>query len=284
MDSSIRAAAEGAVGHSFRDPSLLAQALTHASLADSRVASNERLEFLGDAILGTIVSEYLYRLFPDLLEGELTKLKSHVVSRRTCADVAVSLGLDRLLFLGKGMANWQALPESVAAAVFESVVAAIYLDAGWEATRAFVLRQLASRVEQAVRLGHQNNFKAALQQALLQLRRPAAVYTVLDEKGPDHAKCFEVCVQSGELRFPGRWGSSKKEAEQLAALEALRALGLVVETEAGEAMIRWNLDADQSGARNSAPAASSSQSRCRAATAEAASIDDVSSTDAASSR
>lgn len=237
MDPDIRSAAEAVLGHTFKDVSLLKRALTHASVADRRVESNERLEFLGDAILGMIVCEHLYQIYPDFLEGELTKIKSHVVSRRACAEVAVELGLDRLLLLGKGMSVRHGLPASVAAGVFESVVAALCIDAGWEAARVFVLRHMVPRVMQASRLGHQYNFKSVLQQALLQNGHAAAMYTVLDEKGPDHAKCFEVCVQSGDRRFPGRWGSSKKEAEQLAALEALCELGLVVVEDGGEPML-----------------------------------------------
>jgi len=237
MDPTIRAAAEAVLGHSFKDPTLLNRALTHASVAGHRVESNERMEFFGDAILGAIVCEHLFRTFPDLLEGELTKIKSHVVSRRACAEVAIELGLDRLLALGKGMSVSVGLPGSVAAAVFESLVAALYLDAGWETTTRFVLQHMGSRVDQAARLGHQYNFKSALQQAFIQLGRPGATYTILDEKGPDHAKCFEVCVQCGEQRFSARWGTSKKEAEQLAALEALREMGLVTQSDCGEPML-----------------------------------------------
>jgi len=282
MDSDIRAAAEQAIGHTFGDPHLLERALTHASLAERRVSSNERLEFLGDAILGMIVCGHLYDTFPDFLEGELTKIKSHVVSRRSCSEVAVAAGLDRLLFLGKGMSRRHALPDSVTAAVFESIVAAIYLDAGWEPTRRFVLAHMADRVTQAARLGHQYNFKSALQQALLQQRRPSAVYAVLDEKGPDHAKCFEIAVQCGEERFPARWGTSKKEAEQLAALEALKSLGMVRETPEGEPMLEWPVE----------PAPEPRQPRGRAAAKSASSArndasrssDDVSSSESASDR
>ncbi len=281
MDSTIRAAAEQAIGHTFRDPVLLERALTHASLADRRVTSNERLEFLGDAILGMIVCEHLYATFPEFLEGELTKIKSHVVSRRTCAEIAVSAGLDELLFLGKGMSRRHALPESVTAAVFESIVAALYLDAGWEPARRFVMTHMADRVTQAARLGHQYNFKSALQQALLQQHRPPAIYAVLDEKGPDHAKCFEVAVQSGEDRFPGRWGPSKKEAEQLAALEALRGLGMVRETAEGEPLLEWPVEEAPTDQPRRRPGGQSGSS---ASSAADGSRSDVSSSDAASDR
>lgn len=239
MDHSIRTAAEEAIGYTFRNPQLLELALTHASLADRRLSSNERLEFLGDAILGMIICGHLFETFPEYLEGELTKIKSHVVSRRSCSEAALAIGLDRLLFLGKGMSRRHALPDSVTAAVFESIVAAMFLDGGWEPTRAFVLKHMSACVTQAARLGHQNNFKSALQQALLQQHRPSAIYAILDEKGPDHAKCFEIAVQCGEHCYPGRWGTSKKEAEQLAALEALRAMGMVRDTPEGEPMIEW---------------------------------------------
>ena len=244
MDTDVLRSAEALLGHAFAHPALLEQELTHASLADARLASNERLEFLGDAVLGLIICEYLFVTHPTLLEGELTKIKSQVVSRRSCAEVAVELGLDRLLLLGKGMGGRAPLPESVAAAVFESAVAALYLDAGWDAAKSFVLQHMTPRAEQAARLGHQQNFKSVLQQSLLQLGRPAPSYLVLDEKGPDHAKCFEICAQSGEDRFPPRWGPSKKDAEQQAALEALRVLGIVAENEAGEMVVSWPRKAD----------------------------------------
>ncbi|MBM4113627.1 MAG: ribonuclease III [Phycisphaerae bacterium] len=282
MDSSIRADAEQAIGHTFRDPHLLERALTHASLADRRVTSNERLEFLGDAILGMIVCDHLFETFPEFLEGELTKIKSHVVSRRSCAEAAVSIGLDRLLLLGKGMSRRHALPESVAAAVFESIVAAVYLDAGWEPTRRFVLAHMSPRVEQAARLGHQYNFKSALQQALLQQQKPSAIYAILDEKGPDHAKCFEIAVQCGELRFPARWGTSKKEAEQLAALEALRALGMMRETPEGEPLISWP-ETDGNSTRQSRDRGAA-QSDSKARTERSKSKSDVSSSESASDR
>src|SRR6516225_700217 len=112
----------------FRDPTLLREALTHASGANHRLASNERLEFLGDAILGAIVCEILFLRFPDYLEGELTRVKSVVVSRRTCAKISQALGLDEFLVMGKGMGSQEETPASVLADVFESLIGAIYLD------------------------------------------------------------------------------------------------------------------------------------------------------------
>ena len=233
------AAIEEATGHRFADPSLIATALVHASAADGRINSNERMEFLGDSALGFIVCTYLFAERPDLLEGELTKVKSNVVSGRVLAELALECGLDRLMRIDKGVRGRQGLPESLLAGVFESVVGALYLDGGLEVARAFVLPKLAARIDAALRLGHQQNFKQVLQQCLAQLDMGLPAYAVLDEKGPDHAKCFEVCVQAGARRFEGAWGPSKKQAEQLAALAALRELGLAVDTADGEVEIVW---------------------------------------------
>src|ERR1051325_5627207 len=125
MDESIRARAESIVGHTFSDPSLLELALKHASTADSPLASNERLEFLGDAVLGLVVCDLVFRRYPALREGEMTKIKSHVVSRETCAAIAKQLSLDQLLILGKGMQTGAALPPSLPAAALEAVIGAV---------------------------------------------------------------------------------------------------------------------------------------------------------------
>src|SRR5471030_767875 len=117
---------ERRIGYDFRDKSLLTAALTHASGAQHRLASNERLEFLGDAILGAVVCDLLYHQYPEYLEGDLTKIKSVVVSRLTCAKVSESLGVEEFLVLGKGMTTHPNVPPSLLADVFESLVAAIY--------------------------------------------------------------------------------------------------------------------------------------------------------------
>jgi len=234
MDESMLARLEQRLGYAFRDRALLVTALTHASIADRRLVSNERLEFLGDAVLGLVACEHLFRWLPERLEGELTKVKSHVVSRQTCAEMAGELGLDECILLGKGMGPRSSLPQSVRAAVLEAVIGAIYLDGGLEAARVLLLRMLESRVEQASRTGHQYNYKSVVQQSLTALGLAPPTYAVLDEKGPDHAKCFEIAVVSGERRFPSCWGPSKKAAEQLAALEALIELGFAVRGETGE--------------------------------------------------
>jgi len=216
------------IGYRFKDPTLLRCALTHASSTETRIKSNERLEFLGDAILGMIVCEELYRQFPDCLEGDLTKIKSAVVSRRTCAKIARAMGLHRFLVLGKGMTSRSGLPPSVAAAAYESLIGAIYVDSGsLETVRRFVLKTTAEHIREAAASEHQHNYKSQLQQYAQKVLGTTPVYAMLDEKGPDHSKCFEVAVLIGSRRYAGAWGSSKKEAEQKAAYLTLRELGVI---------------------------------------------------------
>jgi len=226
--------AEQILGYRFKDKRMLDEALTHASVAGHRLESNERMEFLGDAILGCVVSDYLYKNFPDDMEGELTKIKSAVVSRKSCAEVSTQIDLDSMLSLGKGMSNRPTVPASVSAAVFESIIAAIYLDGGMEPAQKFVLKHMTELIRQAATSAHQQNFKSLLQQHAQKAWPANPSYVLLDEKGPDHAKCFEVCVQINGKRYNGAWAASKKEAEQKAALLALEELGLVTIDEEGQ--------------------------------------------------
>lgn len=219
------------IGYRFRDVSLLQAALTHSSSATSRVDSYERLEFLGDAVLGLVVCQELYERRPDAMEGELTKIKSAVVSRKTCAQVADKLRLTESLSLGQGMEVGDGLPKSLAAGVLESVIGAVYLDGGLEAAREFVLTHMADEIQETSDSEHQFNFKSQLQQYAQRQLNSTPVYELLDEKGPDHSKCFEVAVSIGRRQFPGAWGPSKKEAEQKAAKLALVLLGLLEDDE-----------------------------------------------------
>lgn len=230
--------AERILGYTFRSRALLVEALTHASIAETRRVSNERLEFLGDAALGMIVCEHIFRAYPDLLEGDMTKIKSAVVSRRTCAQVAGTLGLEQLLSLGKGMQVREGLPASLAAAALESIIGAVFLDSGTiEEVKRFLMPHLIPLITRAAESGHQQNFKSVLQQHAQQHMEGGPAYLVLDERGPDHAKNFEICVEIGGRRFDSCWGSSKKTAEQQAALNALRALGLAADGPDGEVVI-----------------------------------------------
>ncbi|MEK6676835.1 MAG: ribonuclease III [Planctomycetota bacterium] len=221
IQNEICSKAERILGYSFSDPALLVTSLTHSSVAGSRVQSNERLEFLGDAILGMIICEELYRRYEDWLEGELTKVKSFVVSRRICAVIADEIGLTELLILGNGIDNQSSLPTSLRAAVFEAAIGAIFLDGGIDAAREFILRVIGPQVERCAATENHDNHKSALQQFAQRCMNSTPRYESLDEQGPDHCKCFEVCVVIAGERYPSAWGASKKEAEQEAARRAL---------------------------------------------------------------
>jgi len=209
------------------NPQLLKEALTHASIADDRRHSNERLEFLGDSVLGLVVCQRLFELFPQYLEGDLTKLKSAVVSRSTCALVANTLGLTELIFVGRGMVGRPERPSSLAAGVLESIIAAIYLDSGFDAARVFILKNLEPFISQYAATTHQQNYKSLLQQHAQQEMGAAPVYELVDERGPDHSKHFEVRVVVGAQVFGSAWGAAKKQAEQKAAQLALEELGVL---------------------------------------------------------
>lgn len=212
------------IGYQFQDEALLRSALTHASGAEHRLASNERLEFLGDAILGAVVCELLYHRYPHYLEGDLTKIKSIVVSRQTCARLSEALGMQEFLILGKGMATHPTVPLSVLADVFESLTAAIYLDGGSEAAREFIERHVGPEIELAAEGELGGNYKSLLQQLAQREYSTTPTYLLLDEKGPDHSKCFKIAAQIGSRRYQPAWGPNKKEAEQRAARNALSEL------------------------------------------------------------
>jgi ribonuclease III len=212
------------IGYRFQDIGLLQSALTHASGAQHRLASNERLEFLGDAILGAVVCELLFDRFPDLLEGHLTKIKSVVVSRQTCAKISAELGLETVLIVGKGISAGKPVPSSLLADVFESLVAAIYLDGGLLAARDFVQRYMQPEIDLVASGTSDENFKSMLQQIVQRDFSDTPTYQLLSEKGPDHNKCFEVAAQFAGRNFPPAWGRNKKEAEQRAACNALALL------------------------------------------------------------
>jgi ribonuclease-3 len=237
MDDESLTRLEEILGHTFEDRTLLEVAMTHASIADSRLGSNERLEFLGDAILGMYVCNYLFAHYPHLLEGDLTKIKSSVVSRRTCARVANAMGLGECLLIGKGMQSQPKLPASLAAAALESVIAALYIDGGPDVAEQFIISNLENIIREAAESGHQQNFKSVLQQHAQRCLEHPPQYLILDEKGPDHCKCFEVCVEIGTHRYESSWGNSKKQAEQQAALNALVALGVAERHDDGEVSV-----------------------------------------------
>src|SRR5690606_9457147 len=144
-------------------------------------------------------------------------VKSAVVSRRTCAEISNETGLTELLIIGQGISSRQQMPSSLAAAVYESIVAAIYLDGGFESVKEYVLRTMNPKIEVIAANSHQMNYKAVLQQHSQKILAATSLYELLDEKGPDHSKCFEVGVLIDGRRFATAWGPNKKTAEQKAA-------------------------------------------------------------------
>jgi ribonuclease-3 len=212
---------ERRIGYKFENKAFLVSALTHASGAQHRLASNERLEFLGDAILGQFVCERLFLQYPEYLEGDLTKIKSVVVSRQTCTKISEALGMQDFLVLGKGMTTHPTVPPSVLADVFESLVAAIYLDGGSPASQDFLSRFIGPEIELAATSESGGNYKSLLQQLAQRDNGMTPTYQLIDEKGPDHSKCFNVAAQIGKTRYQPAWGRNKKEAEQRAARNAL---------------------------------------------------------------
>lgn len=218
---------ERRIGYAFRDPAILVAAVTHASGARHRLASNERLEFLGDAILGFVVCERLFHAFPESLEGDLTRIKSVVVSRETCSRLSAQLGLAEFLILGKGFSGTggsgagRSVPDSVLSDLFESLVAAIYIDGGMEKVKPFVERLLGPEIDKVVSGETGSNHKSLLQQQAQRDFGLTPTYEVLAEEGPDHSKSFRVSAQIGNRSYPPAWGRNKKEAEQRAASNAL---------------------------------------------------------------
>ncbi len=223
-------------GHQFENTDLLVIAFTHASSAESRLTSNERLEFLGDAVLGLVVCQELFNRYPKHLEGELTKIKSVVVSRKVCTEIADETGLTRLLKLGKGMTESEVVPASVRAGVLEAFVAALYIDGGLDVARRFIVEKTMKYIKQAADSENKRNYKSYLQQHVQKYMDTTPRYEALDEKGPDHSKCFEVAVVIDSRRYPSAWAPSKKEAEQRAALLALQELNLASEEDGEEYM------------------------------------------------
>jgi len=202
---------------------LVEQALTHRSaLAEGVAQSNERLEFLGDAVLGFIVTEKLYTLFPDRAEGDLSRARALVVSRRTLAQVAKQLGVDQVLRLSAGEeAQGGRQRSSILADAVEALIAAVYLQAGMEEARRFVWRVLGDVIQRAPDASRAHDYKSRLQEKTHALLRQTPEYEVISETGADHDKTFCVQVRLGDVVLGTGTGKSKKDAEQAAAREAL---------------------------------------------------------------
>ena len=218
---------EAAIGYRFKNITLLQNALTHSSYANERwhnsLLSNERLEFLGDAILGMSVAKYLYQTFSDRPEGELTRMRADMVCEQSLAKVAARIELGKHLLLGNGEEQGGGRNRnSILADAVESVIAACYLDGGMEAAQKFIEQFIL--VEVPVKQLHNADYKTALQELVQQKKNQVLTYTLVGESGPDHDKQFDVEVKlNGQVVGTGS-GSSKKRAEQAAARAALEKL------------------------------------------------------------
>ncbi len=217
------------LGHSFRDKGFLVNALSHSSIKTDNRPSNERLEFLGDAVLGLIISEALYRRYPDEDEGTLTRIKSHAVSRATLQRVATAMGFDRFILVGKGVMKRE-IPASLLGNLFEALIGAIYLDTGLSASRKFIMRHLDIIVKEIEEDRAERNYKSMLQHYCQRERASVPTYKVLRETGPAHGRQFEVAIYVGEKECGRARAASKKEAEQGAARAALTHFGVVEES------------------------------------------------------
>jgi ribonuclease-3 len=206
---------------------LLNTALTHSSFANEskgKFQHNERLEFLGDSILSLIVSEYLFLNFPDVSEGNLTKLRASVVSERSLVNIASAIDLGKYILLGKGEENTGGRKRaSILADAFESLIAAIYLDGGIEQAKAFVLKYIKEYIEWGLNGKGFRDYKTELQEVLQQESDMEIEYRIVEEYGPDHDKAFVAEVYYGGEAIGSGFGKSKKEAEQQAACSALDA-------------------------------------------------------------
>ncbi len=209
------------IPHAFCDEALLELALTHASTGAA--TDNERLEFLGDAVLDLLVAEELYRRHPDLAEGEMTELKAWVVSRRVLASAARNLDLVDQVSLGQGMRG-RALPTSVLANLYEAILGAVYLDGGLEEARRFTHKTLRGPLDQVREHKRAPNPKQTLQRWSQRDAGDPPTYVVLEERGHAHARAFLVCAELDGRRFPSAWGRTRREAETWAAHEALQRL------------------------------------------------------------
>ncbi|MGN1421293.1 MAG: ribonuclease III [Eubacterium sp.] len=222
---------ENNIGYHFKNRAYLMEALTHSSFAneqkDRRVSarSNERMEFLGDAVVSIISAKFLYEKFPDMDEGELSKLRSSLVCTGSLSEFARRINLGDYLFLGRGEINTGGADrDSILENAFEALTAAIYLDGGMEEARKFVLGFLSEAVE-----GHHINFKdykTQLQEVIQENPGENVYYAITGTKGPDHNKVFEAEVRLNHNVIGKGTGKSKKSAEQAAAKEALRLMGL----------------------------------------------------------
>ena len=219
------ARAESIIGYHFKDQSLLALALTHRSFTNNSESvneSNERMEFLGDSVLGLLIAEQLFADHPDWHEGELTKMKSLLVNETTLAEIGKDIGLNQHIYLSaEEDKSGGADRSSIVSDAMESVMAAVYLDGGIEAAKKFILKVVYSRKEIVSADSSQRNYKGELLELIQASGKGMPRYDVVSETGPDHDKTFNIVVRLNGQDLGHGIGFSKKEAEQKAAAEAL---------------------------------------------------------------
>ena len=221
---------EESISITFTDQLLLRQAFTHRSYLNEHrgevVGHNERLEFLGDAVLELISTHFLYERFPEKDEGELTAYRASLVNAVTCAEVATALGMNDYLLLSKGEAKDQGRARGVLLAnAFEALIGAIYIDQGYETTQAFIARHLLPKIDEIIQKRLWQDAKSTLQEKVQEHEGVTPIYSVLKETGPDHDKHFLVGVFARDTKIAEGEGKSKQEAEQAAARAALELRG-----------------------------------------------------------
>lgn len=220
---------EKIIGYKFKNRNLLLEALTHRTFAhesrDKDVKDNQRLEFLGDTVLGLVISQFLYQFYPDYSEGQLTKLKSHLVSADVLSRQAARIHLGDYLRLGKGeKARGGQTQGSNLAAAFEAIVASVYLDGGLEPASRFILRQLKEEIKLVKEGKSAKNYKSLLQELTARRFGVIPAYEIVSQAGPDHVKTFKIVAKINDRIYGHGQGPNRKAAEQAAAGMALKKL------------------------------------------------------------
>ena len=223
-------AIESKLGYTFQNKNLLALAFVHRSFVNENrdvEEHNERLEFLGDSVLGLLISDYLYRYLPSTPEGELSYLRSRLVEAGSCVQYVQKLDVSDHILLGKGeQMNDGRGRESILADLFEAIVGAVYLDSSLDETRAFLFRNFSTEIESILKTPLQN-WKAELQDYCQKQHQQTPLYEVIEESGPDHSKEFTIRVMVNGEEMGRGVGSSKKVAQQAAAEQALKKLNQI---------------------------------------------------------
>lgn len=215
---------EKVISYSFKKDHRLITALTHSSVKDEDHPSNERMEFLGDAVLGLVVTEYLYKNYPEMDEGEMTAVKSVVVSSDSLLKIAKEIDLKKYIAVGKGITKKRTIPTSLIANAVEALIGAIYIDSGYRASKKFILTHVESMVGKVMKKRSKASYKSQLQNYAQKMFAATPHYVLISEEGPDHKKTFELSAVVKKKKYPPGKGKTKKIASQSAARIALRIL------------------------------------------------------------